>query len=235
MFDYDYTKGSAVCFYRKVVSNGKKHMKKLIIVIVVLLATTACAIRINYRTGTVEFSLEGSRTALNTPVSTNTPRPTITPQIQTVITVMGGTNIRANSTTNSPVVFSVRSELRTVSLGQSTVGSFVWHRISIQISSTTSIEGWVRADRLSNTISVTTTPAPAIDPTPTQQLILRITVPLDGLDGYACRLDVCIRPNLQLDFFDEYRVYWMNEDWAWVCVLALDRETCNNQFYVKVR
>jgi len=210
-------------------------MKKLIIVIAVLLATTACAIRINYRTGTVEFSVKGSQTALNTPVSTNTPRPTSTPQIQTVITVMGGTNIRATTTTNSQVVFSVRSELRTVSLGQLTVGSFVWHRISIQISLATSIEGWVRADRLSSTISVTTTPAPAIDPTPTQQVILRITVPSEGLVGYACRSDLCIRPNLRLDFFDEYRVYFMNQDWAWVCVLALDGETCNSQFYVKVR
>ena len=210
-------------------------MKKLIIVIAVLLATTACAIRINYRTGTVEFSVKGSQTALNTPVSTNTPRPTSTPQIQTVVTVMGGTNIRANATTNSQVVFSVRSELRTVSLGQSTVGSFVWHRISIRISLTTSIEGWVRADRLSSTISVTTTPAPAIDPTPTQEVILRITVPSEGLVGYACMLDSCIRPNLRLGFFDEYRVYFMNQDWAWVCVLALDSEACNSQFYVKVR
>ena len=200
-------------------------MAKRITVMALLLVLCACTLVLN----DTRIGLEGVNLALISTTGTNTP----TPIFQRYLTVRASTNLRATPSTTSTIVQVIRVDTQALILTEQ--GS--WYRIRIPNGATSFFEGWVRNDRIINPITVTATPRPAptqVETTPTQET-LRINVPLDGLQGYNCMADDCVSSTLRLSTFDNYRVLFMNANWAWICVLDYVKLDCVRQFYVKVQ
>lgn len=207
-------------------------MAKRITVIALLVILSACTLTLTGDRYAVQINQEGTFSAFNLATSTNTPRPTETPQIQLFITITARTNLRATASISSDVL----RVISTNTVAKVLLRQGDWYRVSIPLSQFATLEGWVRNDRAINPITVTTTPipTPTVIVTPTQEIILRIDVPTNGLVGYACQAEECARPSLYLSVYDDYRVVWLGENgWAWICVLASNGEDCLRQFYVR--
>jgi hypothetical protein len=198
-------------------------MAKLITVIA-LFFLTACTLTIDNGAGIGIIEQEGANSPLFFNYSTNTPTATNTPVfVRTVSILRSDINLR-------PTPSTVGTPLRQIPQG--TVAMVLEERngwLRIRYGENPIIEGWVLGSLTSNPVTVKAT---LIAPTPTAEF--RLNVPVDGLQGYACRLDVCLRPDLYLSVYDSYQVLWSDSDWAWICVLASDRTSCISQFYVKV-
>lgn len=198
--------------------------------LIFLFFLSACVITVTTPSGNgIMVELQGGKFQFIFPSRVNTP----TPIFQRYLTIRASTNLRATPSTSSAVVNLVRVDTQALILSEQ--GD--WYRVRIASVNSNFIEGWVRNDRVINPITVTATPQPTPTrpaPTPTQERILRLSVPFEGLQGYVCQSENCKSDNLRLEFLDNYRVLFMNNEWAWVCVLALDNETCRAQFYVRI-